>query len=246
LIKTRLAWLPLIAVCFGGCWTAADVGQDTAAPQPGDASGGDAPSVDSGDAGGGGAAGATSRAPVVTVSLVPTKHRAASSVCPEERAPGSGNVVGECTQDSECTDGRNGRCISPNVLGPLGQSACSYDDCGSDADCAANEPCRCRESEDSNSANVCLVGSGCQVDADCGPGGYCSPSRFDIDSSVYSPAVIGDGMSRSGYFCHTPDDFCVNDSDCDTSNCLPEADCAGMACIFSSEERWDCFKVGFH
>lgn len=243
--EPRLVSILLVAVCLGGCFTPADV-EDVTSPPPGDASGGDVTSADSGDAGSGGTTSSTAGAPIVTVSLVPTKHRATSSVCPEERAPGNATVVGECTQDSDCTDGLNGRCISPNILGPLGESSCSYDNCSSDADCAANEPCRCRASADSNYANVCLVGSGCQVDSDCGPGGFCSPSRFDVDSSVYDTGVFGNGTSRSGYFCHTPDDYCVNDGDCDTSDCLIEERCAGMACIYSSGARWDCFRLGVH
>jgi hypothetical protein len=44
----------------------------------------------------------------------------------------------------------------------------------------------------------------CQIDADCGDGGYCSPTQGDCGS--YSGII--------GYYCHTPADTCVNDSEC--------------------------------
>jgi hypothetical protein len=90
------------------------------------------------------------------------------------------------------------------------------------------------------------VGSNCQVDSDCGPGGFCSPSRFDINSSVDAIGVLGGGMILSGYFCHTSEDYCVNDSDCDTIECVSEQGCQSVDCAYSTEERWDCFKVAHH
>jgi hypothetical protein len=32
---------------------------------------------------------------------------------------------------------------------------------------------------ESTMPNYCVSGSDCRVDADCGPGGFCSPSQFD-------------------------------------------------------------------
>ena len=60
---------------------------------------------------------------------------------------------------------------------------------------------------------VCVAGTGacirnfcqqaaCRTDADCGAGGYCS----------LSPNYPS--LSDSTYVCHTPDDECIDDSDC--------------------------------
>ena len=43
----------------------------------------------------------------------------------------------------------------------------------------------------------------CHVDANCGVGGYCSPS--------YTGTGCG---SLGGYYCHTPSDQCIDDTDC--------------------------------
>lgn len=197
--------------------------------------------------GSGGATGANgSGGSAVGLTAVPTNHRPQSMACPEERAPGLANVAGTCTQDSECSDGTNGRCISPNVVGPMGQSGCSYDYCLVDSDCAANAPCLCREAPTSSDPNYCLTESNCRIDSDCGPGGFCSPSLFYVDVTVHSVPVSGSGMAGFGYFCHTPRDLCVNDSDCDTTDCLPEQGCGWMACGYSSRGRWDCFEIGPH
>ena len=171
---------------------------------------------------------------------VPTGHRVEDVACPEERGPGDAPVVRDCTEDADCTEGMNGRCISPNVLGPLGGSYCTYDNCFSDADCPMNEPCRCRESAADNAPNYCVTGSNCRIDGDCGPGGFCSPSLLDIDSS------ISGGPAGFGYFCHTPQDLCLNHGDCDPSACELSS-CASMACGYSLESNhWDCFTVGTH
>ena len=174
-------------------------------------------------------------------TTVPTDHRTEDVACPEERGPGSANVVRDCTQDSDCTEGMNGRCISPNVLGPSGGSFCSYDTCFSDSDCSMNEPCRCRQSAADTAPNYCVAGSNCRIDSDCGPEGFCSPSLLDIDSS------ISGGPAEFGYFCHTPRDRCLNHSDCDPSACGQSLACVSMACGYSLESnRWDCFGVGTH
>jgi hypothetical protein len=78
-------------------------------------------------------------------------------------------------------------------------------------------PCSCRESATSSSANFCISGSHCAVDADCGPNGYCSPSTFH--------GWCGSTL----YFCHTPCDTCADDNDC----------LAGTWCNYVGG-RWAC------
>jgi hypothetical protein len=156
---------------------------------------------------------------------VPEKHRAAALLCPigrgagaagplpvsECRAPDGGVCwVGDtlsdgtlcgcgdlCAADVQCTQGTNGRC---EVFVPPDVSKCSYDQCFSDSDCEGGVPCSCRPSPSDNAPNVCATGSRCNVDSDCGPGGYCSPNPawFAVE-----------------YHCHTANDQCVDDSDCD-------------------------------
>jgi hypothetical protein len=85
-------------------------------------------------------------------------------------------------------------------------------------------------------ANSCETESNCRVDSDCGPRGYCSPSQVEAFCMCPSAALCGDsGASCSangkpvpcecgdacghGYFCHTRDDTCVDDSDCPDGTC---------------------------
>ncbi len=72
-----------------------------------------------------------------------------------------------------------------------------------DTDCPTGETCACHGSPYTfGEGNTCLA-SNCRVDSDCGSGGYCSPA--------YNTGSCG---SLLGYFCHTPKDQCVDDSDC--------------------------------
>lgn len=184
---------------------------------------------------------------------VPMNHRPAGSVCPMQRGPGfpcscasedaSSCTCGACTSDSDCTAGTNGRC---ETGGPIAYWTCSYDECFQDSDCEAGVPCECRPSNVSSAANECLRGSNCAVDLDCGPGGYCSPSALELcgclstalcgdSGGCYAggqevPCACGDACGH-GYFCHTPRDTCVNDSDCPP----------GRSCYYNRlEQRWDC------
>jgi hypothetical protein len=105
--------------------------------------------------------------------------------------------------DSQCTSGTNGRCTA-FVSGFGTNYLCTYDACFVDSDCPGLAVCECGQAMGSGrAANACLS-SNCRVDADCGPGGYCSPS--------YSSCGARGGFT--GYYCHTPADDCTNDSDC--------------------------------
>jgi hypothetical protein len=166
-----------------------------------------------------------------TIRRVPVNHRATGMACPEERGPGmiqpacdSEGFVLVCENDSDCTAGDNGRC-EPLPFSPVGcQVGCSYDECFKDTDCPAGQPCDCRASATDNTANVCVSGSQCQVDADCGPGGYCSPS-----------GGYGTFGCDVAYFCHTAADTCVDDTDCEAPGCQYDSTagywrCGGKGC----------------
>jgi hypothetical protein len=108
---------------------------------------------------------------------------------------------------------------------------CTYDDCLDDSGCGASVPCECRASDASGVANTCQKTSDCRVDADCGPGGFCSPSVVgafcqcqgspalcDASARCYvgateTPCLCGDNCGH-GYYCHTPADACTDDEDC--------------------------------
>lgn len=196
----------------------------------------------SGPAGGGaGAAGANAGvAPAVggtagaMLGRIPTNHRASDIQCaqpaPAGNCPvnyfcptslcssdggcadggGSGDCItpaipSTCSSDSDCSNaGPNGRCVEG---GPLPTCGCSYDSCAGDSDCPRGQTCACHGSPYMfGSGNGCVPGN-CQVDADCGTGGYCSPTpALPSNMSVYFQGV--------GYYCHTPKDECVDDSDC--------------------------------
>lgn len=105
---------------------------------------------------------------------------------------------GECISDKDCTAGANGRCGNNRE-----HWTCSYDECFEDSACSAGGPCACGGNFPPAGPNRCMPGN-CRVDADCGSGGYCSPTQGDCGS--YAGVI--------GYYCRTPKDTCLNDSDC--------------------------------
>ncbi len=206
------------------------------------------------------------------VARTPQRHRPAGSVCPKERAPKTPTVASacpdggvsptlicQCSSDSDCTKGPNGRCgqwIPPPIL------ACSYDECFDDSDCRSGSLCQCRPSSSSSAPNRCVKAGNCTVDSDCGPGGYCSPSALDKLCTCPSEKQCGDaggcykgepgakgtppgpGWTRipclcgdtcgHGYFCHTGCDTCIDDSDCAR---------AGTCNYNVMSRRWECSKL---
>ena len=76
----------------------------------------------------------------------------------------------QCTVDSDCTAGKNGRCLlTPHIPPPPTCTApyCSYDACESDSDCNG-VPCDCRAAGSAN-PNVCATGSNCVTDCPTDP-----------------------------------------------------------------------------
>ena len=156
----------------------------------------------------------------------PLHHRADASQCLGPAPAGScnfnGGGPGMCKADSDCTMGSNGRCVENN--GGAIFCMCSYDTCTTDASCGAGKLCACHGSQYMNGGNSCYPGN-CRVDTDClGGRGYCSPSA--------NPMGCG---GLGGYYCHTPADTCIDDTDCTNSMNGPQQ------CTFStSDSRWEC------
>ncbi|MCA9550305.1 MAG: hypothetical protein KC933_09735 [Myxococcales bacterium] len=132
----------------------------------------------------------------------PEKHRTTAVACDDVRnvpdVPAGGTPIGStCGSHDDCTDGRNGRCVDVN----RGLYTCTYDACLQDSDC--EHVCEC-EGGFGSDHNICLQTGNCNVDADCGAGGFCSPSYGDC----------GDYSGTVAYYCHTAQDECVDDADC--------------------------------
>jgi hypothetical protein len=145
--------------------------------------------------------------------------------CRTTRPPGNGaascdpdaGCTAPCHADADCDGGVNGRCFMNVVTLTTG---CTYDDCFTNADCAAGQTCMCNDPV--TGANGC-VQSNCRVDADCAGGCGCSPS-YDMS--------CGTSLSYTGVFCHAPSDDCFNDVDCGA----PPAFCG-----FSKDaNKWVC------
>lgn len=163
----------------------------------------------------------------------PTVHRAVAVKCgPSIRTGERDPTLKGCVSDAECQKGANGRCERHMFAHAQFANRCIYDECSADDDCTKQDqdplstrlgagPCVCGEK---GKANVCMSGN-CRTDADCGSR-FCSPSR-DFNCGY---------EGTPGYYCHTSDDQCLNDSDCTTDASGPEAQCR----YDPEAKRWAC------
>ncbi len=218
----------LAVVALAGCGGIADK------PAPSSDDGGTSGSTEGGSSSGGADAGISSIDAVADTgaSRAPQQHRPTDAQCSAPVAPGdcNGPFPGDagCASDSVCTAGTSGRCINRGG-GPAAPCYCTYDECAHDTDCPTGQLCACHDSPYTDSHdNTCMPGN-CRIDTDCGPGGYCSPSA--------TPADCGDGLA--GYYCHTPMDACIDDSDCPPSSTNPGI----PGCTYSlADARWECVQ----
>ncbi|HMJ09811.1 MAG TPA: hypothetical protein VK524_00325 [Polyangiaceae bacterium] len=185
-------------------------------------------SGNAGTAGSGGTGGSAGSGGNGGTSQVPLKHRPSATACdqtrpePDPMAPDAGGPPIECRSHAECTAGINGRC------GGNGHDGwrCTYDQCFADGDCTGADTsgvCECEGGFRSDN-NQCLREGNCKTNADCGSGGYCSPTL----------GTCGNYTKIVGYYCHTPQDECVNDSDCSGAG-------ANWYCAYSPMAgHWKC------
>jgi len=135
-----------------------------------------------------------------------TNHRPTPVTCPATTSPdnGDGGVNSSaCQTSADCLN--MGHCTAAHE--------CSYDACTQDQDCGATAVCSCQGQTfgwaHQSNGNTC-VPSNCRQDSDCGAGGRCSPTLGYGSGPFYG---------IEGYFCHTPNDHCHNDSDCSNAYC---------------------------
>ena len=204
--------LPMAFAACGGIATSSD-GSDAGSADGGgrNQSNGDSGAGDSGSS---------------TNDRIPLHHRTSGEVCPSARGAGSiaacdydSGPPQTCLHDSDCSAGTNGRCVTPEFVPLACATGCSYDECASDSDCPSGVPCDCRTSASDNAANVCVTGSACRIDSDCGSGGYCSPS-----------SGFGSFHCQTAYFCHDAKDTCVDDTDCSPQKCQFDTTAGHWAC----------------
>jgi hypothetical protein len=128
-----------------------------------------------------------------------------------------------CTNDGDCTGGRQGACVAWNQIWcggpqPPPGNTCEYDECEGDADCAAHPNGFCT----AGFPRSCVYGP-CRTSSDCtkAPGGSCV-----LD-------LIGEFCGVPMVFCRYANDPCRGSSDCPNafgSTCVPNADLQGTIC----------------
>jgi hypothetical protein len=163
--------------------------------------------------------------PDACAARVPTMHRAQAQACPTGAAPATDAGVTimpaapmACSKDADCTDAGGN---APGTGLVCFQGLCSYDQCATDQDCMNGGVCICRGntfwgSWGHPSSNSC-VPANCRSDADCGPGAWCAPTVN---------LACGRFYGVQGYYCHTCDDACTDDSDCPAHDTGPAGYCA--------------------
>lgn len=128
----------------------------------------------------------------------------------------------ECRRHSDCDEGLNGRC----VMMPRSDSfVCSYDQCASDNDCGEGDVCECNKGL--GGVHICLSNNGCQINIDCGENGFCSPTFGEC----------GDYSGIIAYQCHTSEDECLDDADCEGAG---EGSWGGYCAYSSGNGHWQC------
>lgn len=146
---------------------------------------------------------------------VPERHIPTPVRCNEVPDPGpfDPNIDGDCKSDADCKEGMGARCGLHHPEAKM--LYCLSNECMDSSDCPAGHACVCELEpyQGDRRFNRCLA-SQCISDRDCGPQGYCSPSL----------GFCGTTGRIKGYFCRTPNDKCVNHSDCGKGFCIYKTD----------------------
>ncbi|MFN3200428.1 MAG: hypothetical protein ACE366_18665 [Bradymonadia bacterium] len=226
----KLSLIILISLIYSGCLTACESDPDVMpADEAADASpmGGTPATGGAGDATEGPPDGDVLTEPGSRLSA-PEVHRPEAAACDRERPEDPFDASGlegdqpgvMCLSHADCDAGVNGRCVHTRF-----GTECTYDDCFTDSDCADDEVCTCGGTPGlPHGNNVCLQ-AWCRLDSDCGAGRYCSPNVY--------------GCELVGWVCHTPQDTCSTQNDCEDTE-SPE----GSFCGYSNgDSRWMCISA---
>jgi hypothetical protein len=185
-----------------------------------------------------------------SVMRVPSNHRA-STTCAARAAttsvdPSACGDAGEfsCASDADCSETSAGFCYVGNCY-----SECLSDACHADSECPSGQMCACIAT---GNACIAIAQGSCLTDSDCGACGFCSLNLVECGMSHKFCGDVGScegyagiadgwvstgcnsfcsGRCTQGYFCHTPQDNCTDDSDCGVAS-----HCA-FASVFQS---WMC------
>jgi hypothetical protein len=140
-----------------------------------------------------------------STARAPRFHRACPEVCPPDFAT---NTPEPCAADGTCFLGY--RCTG---------GLCTIDQCLASTDCDAGAICTCTAANPTWGSNRCSPGQ-CQLDSDCGDGGFCSPSADSTCAAV----------PQRTWRCHTANDECLDDADCDGGLCRFAPETGAWAC----------------
>lgn len=127
----------------------------------------------------------------------------------------------ECCDDSQCTDGTNGRCISPFVgycggAGPETGNQCRYDECQIGTDCPENQVCA-QAGTFGRPVNTCIIAL-CERDADCENGAEGTCALVHTSDTCPEPML---GCTYKGDECRAAYQ-CDNGQVCVNGACLNE------------------------
>lgn len=137
-------------------------------------------------------------------------HRVEPVACEVPVTPSSceDNSAGGCAVDSDCTEAPFGSCQQSPALWEPERCTCVYG-CRSDADCEAEQICRCAGT--GLGLFTQCISAGCASSADC-DGGWC----------VLSPDACEPGGYRVE--CLTPAAACFGTDNCDLYSCITYGD----------------------
>jgi hypothetical protein len=142
-----------------------------------------------------------------------------------------------CFADSDC---EGGLCICRASSASSAANLCYAEgNCAADSDCIPG--LWCSPSLPGNGACSCASFALCADAGNAAPGTTttmtppqtlgCWESSGDGKWTAI-PCLCGNACGPSGYYCHTPCDVCVNDSDCSS----------GASCLYDVHKAiWDCF-----
>jgi hypothetical protein len=159
---------------------------------------------------------------------IPANHRPSDTQCLQPAPAGTCDAISGCADGGGAgicltsPDPSRWTCLSDGDCGDAGISSrcskqfglagcfCTSDRCVGDGDCPSGQTCACHGAPYMFGFGSACVPGNCRVDADCGARAYCSPTPA-LPCNMNGRDLYCQGV---GYYCHTPKDQCIDDSDC--------------------------------